>query len=98
MIKRLRLPRTKLGRIALGVGLILGGFLAVLPVFGLWMIPLGLWVLSEDFAAVRRFRRRWTVRLGRWAKTQPWIMRLFNRFFPNGIDSAPSLGKTDRDR
>ncbi len=98
MIKRLRLPRTKPGRIALGIGLILGGCLAVLPVFGLWMIPLGLWVLSEDFATVRRFRRRWTVRLGRWAQTQPWIARLFNRFFPNGVDSPPSVGKSGPDR
>lgn len=35
-------------RFPLGIGLCLGGLLAILPVFGLWMLPLGLMVLSED--------------------------------------------------
>jgi len=32
----------------------LGGFLAVLPVFGLWMLPLGLTLIAEDVPVVRR--------------------------------------------
>ena len=29
-------------------------FLAILPVFGLWMLPLGLILLAEDLPIVRR--------------------------------------------
>ncbi|MEL7229081.1 MAG: hypothetical protein AAGK38_04135 [Pseudomonadota bacterium] len=58
-------PRSRAGRTALGVGLILGGILGFLPVLGFWMIPLGLIVLSQDFAGVRRFRRKSEVRFGR---------------------------------
>jgi hypothetical protein len=47
--------------------LIAGGFLAILPVFGLWMIPLGLILLAFDLpilrpsvnAALIRARRKW---------------------------------------
>ena len=59
------LPRSRLGRIAIGASLMLGGCMAVLPVLGLWMLPLGLLVLSIDIAAVRRWRRHGEVRLGR---------------------------------
>ncbi len=41
-------------RIALGVLLILGGLLGILPILGFWMIPLGLLVLSLDFRWARR--------------------------------------------
>ncbi len=41
-------------RITLGILLLLGGALWVLPVLGLWMIPLGLLVLSFDFPWARR--------------------------------------------
>jgi len=53
-------------RLPLAVILILGGFLAVLPFFGLWMIPLGLLLLAVDVprlkgpvaAGMIRMRRR----------------------------------------
>lgn len=56
-------------RLPLGVLLVAGGFLAVLPVFGLWMIPIGLLLLAIDLPAVRpavsagiiRLRRSWTI-------------------------------------
>ena len=56
-------------RLPLGLLLIAGGFLAILPVFGLWMVPLGLLVLAVDVpwlrpmvsAAVIRMRRRWAL-------------------------------------
>ncbi len=47
-------PESRWARIPAGVLLILGGFLAVLPVFGLWMLPLGLILIAEDVPAVRR--------------------------------------------
>ena len=57
-------------RVPLGILLVLGSFLAVLPVFGLWMMPLGLLLLAVDLPVLRplvaslvvRFRaiaRRW---------------------------------------
>ena len=56
-------------RLPLGLLLIAGGFLAILPVFGLWMIPLGLVILAIDLPALRpfvsatiiRLRRKWAV-------------------------------------
>jgi hypothetical protein len=62
----IRLPGHPLLRIALGILLIIGGFLGFLPILGFWMIPLGLIVLSVDLPPVRRFRRAMTVRLGYW--------------------------------
>jgi hypothetical protein len=41
-----------------GIGLIIGGCLAILPVFGLWMLPLGLMLLADDIPQLRRFRDR----------------------------------------
>jgi hypothetical protein len=38
--------------------LIIGGRLAILPVFGLWMLPLGLMLLADDIPPVRRLRDR----------------------------------------
>jgi len=57
----LRLPRSRLLRIGLGVALVIGGILGFLPILGFWMIPLGLAVLSVDIAWVRRRRRRLVV-------------------------------------
>ena len=52
-IQRLRRPGWMIGRIVVGVFFILGGFLAILPVFGLWMIPLGLLLLAIDIPALQ---------------------------------------------
>ncbi|WP_286828464.1 MULTISPECIES: hypothetical protein [Kordiimonas] len=64
-VKRV-MPATRIGRIVVGILLILGGFLGFLPVLGFWMAPLGLLVLSVDFPVVRRFRRKYEVKIGRW--------------------------------
>lgn len=56
--REVALPRSRLARTALGVGLMLLGTLGFLPVLGFWMIPLGVLILSYDFAAFRRLRRR----------------------------------------
>ncbi|MBK3395496.1 hypothetical protein HPY23_02920 [Methylobacterium sp. IF7SW-B2] len=49
----LRAPSRRWVRIPAAVLLILGGFLAILPVFGLWMLPLGLALLSEDIPGMK---------------------------------------------
>ena len=59
--RSIRLPASRLARVALGIAFILGGLLSFLPVLGVWMLPVGLIILSIDFAIVRRWRRRSTV-------------------------------------
>jgi uncharacterized protein (DUF2062 family) len=59
-------------RLPVALFLIAGSFLAILPFFGLWMLPLGLLLLAVDLpvlrptvsAAIIRVRRR----LGRWTR------------------------------
>jgi hypothetical protein len=68
--RRIPVPSSLILRIALGVLLLLGGFLWFLPLLGAWMLPLGLLVLSVDFAIARRLRRRGEV------KVVPWFRRL----------------------
>ncbi|MDZ4865914.1 MAG: hypothetical protein SGI91_01210 [Alphaproteobacteria bacterium] len=63
---RVKLPRSKTGRKALGGALVAGSTLWFLPVLGLWMLPAGLLVLSVDSPRVRRFRRVNEVRVVRW--------------------------------
>jgi hypothetical protein len=58
---RVPLPRSRLLRVVIGVGLVLGGFVGFLPILGFWMVPLGLLVLSIDIPRVRRWRRRFAV-------------------------------------
>ena len=55
------MPRSRVGRIIVGILLIICGLLGFLPVLGFWMVPLGLLVLSQDLPFVRRQRRRLTV-------------------------------------
>ena len=49
----LRKPGWMIARITLAIFFILGGFLAILPVFGLWMIPVGLLLLAIDLPALQ---------------------------------------------
>ena len=55
--RRLWLPQSRLIRLALALGLLAGSLLAILPVFGLWMLPLGLLVLSVDYPPAERLAR-----------------------------------------
>jgi hypothetical protein len=48
-------PESRWARIPAGVLLVLGGFLAILPVFGLWMLPLGIILIAEDVPPIRRW-------------------------------------------
>ncbi|CDZ55662.1 Hypothetical protein NGAL_HAMBI2605_10570 [Neorhizobium galegae bv. orientalis] len=52
------MPRSRIGRVVVGLGLIFGGVLGFLPILGFWMVPLGFLVLSHDLPFVRRQRRR----------------------------------------
>ncbi len=54
----LRKPASRWARLPAGLLLIIGGCLAILPVFGLWMFPLGLMLLADDIPPLRRFRDR----------------------------------------
>jgi hypothetical protein len=47
-------PSARWLRIPAGLLLVIGGFLSILPVLGLWMLPLGLVLLSEDVPPLRR--------------------------------------------
>ena len=53
IVTALRRPRVAILRIPAGVILVLGSFLAILPVFGVWMLPVGLLLLSVDVPALR---------------------------------------------
>jgi len=44
----LRVPERRWLRMGAALALILGGFLSILPIFGLWMLPLGLALMSDD--------------------------------------------------
>lgn len=55
---RIPMPRSRIGRITVGVGLMAGGTLGFLPILGFWMLPLGFIVLSHDLPFARRQRRR----------------------------------------
>jgi hypothetical protein len=56
LTRRLRKPASKWARIPAGVLLIVGGCFAILPIFGLWMLPLGFILLAEDIPPLRRQR------------------------------------------
>ncbi len=58
IIRWLRKPASRWARLPAGVLLIVGGCLAILPVFGLWMLPLGLMLLADDIPPLRRLRDR----------------------------------------
>jgi hypothetical protein len=57
-IRWLRLPSSRWVRLPAGVLLVCGSLLAILPIFGLWMLPLGLMLLAEDVPPLRRARDR----------------------------------------
>ena len=66
--RTINLPGNRIARTAIGVALIVFGFLGFLPILGFWMIPLGLIILSIDSHFIRRKRRQLAVRLGAWLK------------------------------
>lgn len=65
-VEWLLVPSRRWIRIVAGVALIAGGFLSILPVLGLWMLPLGLALIGEDSPAVKAALERAT----RWGERQ----------------------------
>ena len=57
-VRRLRRPGLRWVRIPVGALFVVGSFLSILPLFGLWMLPLGLVLLAEDLPLLRRGRDR----------------------------------------
>lgn len=56
MIHWLRRPALRWVRVLASMLFIVGAFLSILPVFGIWMLPLGLMLLAEDVPPLRRVR------------------------------------------
>jgi hypothetical protein len=99
----LRKPASRWARIPAGVLLIIGGFLSILPVFGLWMFPLGLMLLADDIPPLRRARDRaldwlerrrpqWFAAAGRLRELRSRVMRRRPRRPVPAIDSALKRG------
>ena len=59
------LPQNRVIRLAMAAGLMLGSLLAVLPVFGFWMLPLGILVLAADYPPAERVARNLVARAHR---------------------------------
>lgn len=68
--------RLRLIRLPLAFLLIFGGFLAILPVFGFWMLPLGLMLLALDVPALQPVISSLLIRGRRWIQT---MRRRFGR-------------------
>lgn len=75
-LEGVRAPRRGWLRVPLALLLVAGGFLSILPVLGLWMLPLGLAFLAEDIPALKPvleglsqwLERAW--RRLRWTRTE----------------------------
>lgn len=67
--RRIPVPASRGGRIALGSALVAGGAVGFLPVVGFWMLPLGFLVLAQDIPRVRRWRRQLILRWNRRRKS-----------------------------
>lgn len=70
ILRILRHPAAMIVRIPLGVLLVIGGVLSILPVLGLWMLPLGLLLLSVDIPFLRGPTASGLIRLQRWWETR----------------------------
>ncbi|MGE0372604.1 MAG: hypothetical protein AB7Q01_12015 [Gammaproteobacteria bacterium] len=58
MVNWLRRPSSRWVRIPAAILLMAGSLLAILPVFGVWMLPVGLVLLAEDVGPLRRMTDR----------------------------------------
>jgi len=64
----LRDHRYRLVRVPVALLLMAGSLLAILPVFGLWMLPLGAALLALDVPALRPAVSRNSVRMRHWLR------------------------------
>ena len=70
----LRRRRLAAIRIPVGLALVLGGVLSILPFLGLWMLPLGLMLLAVDLPLLRPAVTTALIRLRR--RADLWARRL----------------------
>ena len=70
-IRWLRHPNARYVRIPIGLALIAGSLLAILPVFGIEMLPIGLLVLAQDVP----FLRGPAARMMLWLEKQVFVWR-----------------------
>lgn len=66
LLKWLRNPYARLVRIPLGLLLVVGGILSILPLLGIWMLPLGLLLLAVDVPLLRGPVATTIIRVRRW--------------------------------
>jgi len=66
----LRAPSRFWPRLLAGILLIIGGILAILPIFGLWMLPLGLAMIADDVPWLKR----------RLEQVARWLEKTWRRF------------------
>jgi hypothetical protein len=86
IIRWLRRPGLRWIRVPAGLLFIVGAFLSILPVFGIWMLPLGLMFLAEDISPVRRVRERFL----------DWIERHRPHWFAGTDASSRTQASTPR--
>ena len=67
LTERLMADHARWIRIPAGILLILGGFAAILPLFGLWMLPIGLALLAVDLPMLRPGVTSTLIRGRRWS-------------------------------
>jgi hypothetical protein len=58
--------RLRKARLPIACAMILGSFLSILPVFGLWMLPLGLMLLALDVPRLQPVVANLLIRVRRW--------------------------------
>lgn len=64
-------------RICVGMLLVCGSLLSILPIFGLWMLPIGLLLLAEDVPMLRRALDRLLCRIER--SRHQWLQKTVPR-------------------
>jgi len=78
--------RMRLVRAPLAVLLILGSFLSILPVFGVWMLPAGLLLLAIDVPRLRPHVSGAMIRARRW-----WALRRRRGRSPQAAEEGPPV-------
>jgi hypothetical protein len=89
----LRRPSSRWARMPAAVLLVGGGFLSILPLLGLWMLPLGLMLLAEDMPPLRRVRGRVLERIER--HRPHWFIADEAAPWPESPRPAPPAASSD---
>jgi len=90
-LRNLRHPKARWIRIPVGLLFIVGAFLSILPVFGVWMLPIGLLLIAYDVAFLREPVGRGTI----WG-VRKWItvrQRFYRRPQEGPANRPPHTGR-----